>query len=242
MATVATMVRIAARRLARTLARAAAIAAILSPALVIGQATLALAHICSVPVEADVGEQVTLNVGVAVETADPLVTVTIALPEDGFRLDSADPAEGWTLAGTSDVVRYTDGNAPSGSCAFFTLHGEATQRGLLVFPITAESADGSRTEYVSTLANDPFSAQLLYAGVGVPGQGPTGVPPWVGAVAAIVLAAVVAVGVWAWKLVRAPAAPARPGPPPRSTGRAPGRPVSARSRPGNRTRRPSRRS
>src|SRR5919106_3590695 len=62
--------------------------------LAIGIVRPAGAHVCSTPVATEVGAPVTVNVGVAVETLDPVTGVDVGIP-DGFRVDEAPTDPPW---------------------------------------------------------------------------------------------------------------------------------------------------
>jgi hypothetical protein len=166
------------RRIGFIVASAAALSVIAPPP--------AAAHVCVTPVEIGVREPAAITVGVPAEV-QAVVAVAIEVPE-GFDLDEARDAPGWTVDRDGTTVRYTGGEIPRLQCGYFTLTGSATRRAKLVFPVTATDATGAVTEY----GRGRLGAQEVYAGIeALPDEDGSG--PDVTLIAGIVLVAAGAV-------------------------------------------------
>lgn len=166
--------------------------------MVFGAAPRAVAHICTNPVEINVGEQVKLNVEIPSE-AKPVIAVDIAIPK-GFDLKDQIGYLGWVGTRVGDNAHFEGQTIKPYSCGYFTLVGTATKQGALFADITAHADDGTTTKYVDRNPYSPYPAFGIFAGVSVPEAGVTpgepggGTPIWVWLLIAVG-AGTVAVGV-----------------------------------------------
>ena len=200
----------------------------------------AAAHSCASPVWIEPGRLATVNIGVAAEQA-PISSVEITVPS-GFVADRVPDVEGWASAKRGAKVTFTGGSIPAYGCGYFSLTGTAPRKATLAFPLTVRSPDGSVRRYTSHRLNDPYSAQLVYAGVDPTASASGGIDVARTAQAAALVVSGLAAA-W-WYLRRARRSATRP---PqlaarRSAGRGRGRRENGSSQPAHRTRRPSRRS
>lgn len=148
--------------------RTVAILALLVPLLRVAPAA---AHVCSAPVEADVGEPVTVTVGLSVE-ATAVRTVEVGVPA-GFRVTEAG-GRGWQADVQRDVVRFEGDTLAPFTCGYVTVEGVAERRARFAFPLTLVTVDGERVAYD---ADEPYredSAQFVYAGLDPPDPPGTG--------------------------------------------------------------------
>jgi len=157
----------------------------------------------------DVGVVTPIPILVPADYGKPITTVDIAAPA-GFRLDTAEAPTGWQEARTADVVAFTGGTIPANDPGqVFTLRGAATTKGMLVFPITTHSPDGTVQHYAGGPAT-PDAGAVVYAGAtpAVPGSGRF---PWrTAAGGAIVTIGVVGTAVILLRRRRPPAASGPP--------------------------------
>jgi hypothetical protein len=121
------------------------------------------AHSCGFAGEAEVGQPLSVTVGVAVDTAIAIVAVEVEIP-DSFALAQALASGPWQASVDGDTVRWTGGRAEPGSCAFFTLRGTPTERAVIQMPLRATLADGSAVRSSPTNA-DGLLPVVVYAGV-----------------------------------------------------------------------------
>ena len=169
--------------------------------LAIGIVRPAGAHVCSTPVATEVGAPVTVNVGVAVETLDPVTGVDVGIP-DGVRGDEAPTDPPWEARVEPTVVRYRGGSGAPGSCLFFSLRGEATERAALELPVTLLLDDGSTRGGTQGGDGHEVLPTIIYAGVDPPGSSDglsTAEMAVVGVVVAGAAGATGAAGWWAWR-------------------------------------------
>lgn len=134
-------------------------------------ASPASAHICTNPVEVNVGQAVNINFGVAAEDK-PVTAVDVAVPT-GFELREPIGFNGWQATRDGSVAHFTGGTIKPFTCEFFTFAGTATIKGALYLDITVVNGDGSKTVYD---VHDPYSptpAMGVFAGVPIPSQGVT---------------------------------------------------------------------
>lgn len=90
------------------------IAPVLALLSAIAPITTASAHLCSSPAVVDVRKPVTISLGVPAEEKG-VVAVEVALPEE-FRLDDAEPVEGWTAEPDGSTVRFRGGYVQPFGC------------------------------------------------------------------------------------------------------------------------------
>lgn len=131
----------------------------------------ASAHVCTNPVEVNVGQAVNINFGVAAEEK-AVIAVDVTVPA-GFGLTEPIGFNGWQAARDGSVVHFTGGTIKPFTCEFFTFAGTATIKGALYLDITVVNDDGSRTVYD---VHDPYSptpAMGVFSGVEIPTQGVT---------------------------------------------------------------------
>jgi len=136
---------------------------------VVGFAPRADAHICTNPVQVNVGEDVTINIGVAAEEK-PVTAVDIAIPP-GFELKDQIGYLGWVGTRVGDSTHFEGAEIKPYSCAYFTFKGVAPQKGKYLASITVHAADGSTTKYIDANPYSLFPALGIYAGVPIPSQG-----------------------------------------------------------------------
>jgi uncharacterized protein YcnI len=172
----------------------ASVGALAAVAVLVAVAPRADAHICTNPVEINVGEDVKLNVGVASE--DKAVTaVDIAIPS-GFDLKDQIGYLGWVGTRVGAHAHFEGQTLKPYSCGYFTLFGTATKKGALFADITVHASDGSQKQYVDTNPYSPYPAFGIFAGEPIPDPGVTpggsggGFPLWL-----ILVVAVIAGGV-----------------------------------------------
>ncbi|MDP1792793.1 MAG: hypothetical protein Q8K63_01540 [Acidimicrobiales bacterium] len=190
-------------------------ASILALVLLIGgvSSTLAArpasAHVCTNPVEVEVGEFFSVNIGVASE-GKPVTAVEITVP-NGFDLEDQFGFLGWVGERRGDTVFFTGGVIEPYQCGYFTFKGTAPKKGIYVSDITVIANDGARRAYTNTNPYSAFPAMALYAGLPLPvaddvgggsgsGSGDDGRPLW--QVIAIGLAAGLLVVGIAWRVRR----------------------------------------
>jgi hypothetical protein len=136
---------------------------ILALAAALAPAGPARAHSCTVSTDAAVGEQFAVSLGIPAEES-AVVGVDVTLP-NGFRLEEADPEEGWATQQEGGRLHFSGGTVPSYSCAYFTLWGEVTRPGKLAFTLTTHHEDGATTAYDGDKIGGHFAAQFVFAGV-----------------------------------------------------------------------------
>lgn len=130
----------------------------------------AAAHVCALPVQVPVDEPASITVGVGAE-ASAITEINVAVPE-GFRLTDAS-GEGWQTDVQDDAVRFSGGSIDPFTCSNVTLRGVAEEQDKLAFPLELRTAEDDVVVY-DTL--EPFyedSAQLVYAGLELPGLPPS---------------------------------------------------------------------
>jgi hypothetical protein len=123
----------------------------------------ARAHSCGLPARFDVGKAGNLTIGVAAE-AKPITAFDVDIPT-GFRIDSLVPTAGWTGSKTDKQLHYQGGPIGLFACAFFTVTGETSKKGVYAFEITTHAQDGTALHYTSRDPSDLYAAQLVLAGV-----------------------------------------------------------------------------
>lgn len=132
---------------------------------------MALAHICTNPVEVNVGESVNINFGVAAEDK-PVTAVDVTVP-DGFDLREPVAFNGWQATRDGSVVHFTGGTIKAYTCEFFTFSGAAQRQGALRADITVIHDDATTRVYADPNPYSPFPTMGIYAGVPLPSQGVT---------------------------------------------------------------------
>lgn len=131
----------------------------------------ASAHVCTNPVEVNVGESVNINFGVAAEDK-PVTAVDVTVPE-GFALREPVAFNGWQAVLEGSVVHFTGGTIKAYTCEFFTFSGAAQRMGALRADITVVHDDGTTQVYADPNPYSLFPAMGIYAGVPIPAQGVT---------------------------------------------------------------------
>lgn len=115
-------------------------------------------------------EPASVTVGVGAE-ASAVTEISVEVP-DGFRLTGAN-GEGWQTDVGDDMVRFSGSEVEPFTCGYVTLRGVAQEQNKLAFPLELRTADG---DVVVHDVLEPFyedSAQLVYAGLELPGLPPT---------------------------------------------------------------------
>ncbi len=135
------------------------------------------AHSCAAPVRVEVGERSTITVGVTAEEA-AVTGLDVEIPA-GYVLESAGvpgaAGQEWEIDESLSLVTSRGGPLPPYSCGYLTLVGTATERGALAFPLVVHGADGATRRFDNTTPYHSQGAQMVYAGVEVPG--PSGMEP-----------------------------------------------------------------
>ena len=117
-----------------------------------------------------VGTPANIGILVPADYGKPITEVDITAPS-GFRLDGGEPPQGWRMSRSQATLAFTGGTIPADDPgAVFTLQGAARAQGVLIFPITTRSPDGTVMEY----RGNPTAADagaVVYAGraPGIPG-------------------------------------------------------------------------
>jgi hypothetical protein len=143
--------------------RTFAIVAFVLPLLSIEAAS---AHACALPVEVAVGKPVTVTVGITAEVS-AVTAVEVGVPA-GFRLTGA-AGNGWRTETQGGVVRFDGSSVAPYSCGYVTLDGVAEETAKLAFPLTLLTEDGDTVTYGNAEPYRENSAQLVYAGLELPG-------------------------------------------------------------------------
>ena len=153
-----------------------------------------LAVLWSVPASAHPGSTV-LSVDLHVSTSIPIIVpadygkpinqVDIANAA-GFELQSAEAPAGWTATRVGDTFVFKGGTITLESeYEVFAIRGVATTKGVLLFPVTTHSPDGSIMRYTGGRGTTNQGA-IVYAGF-VPGQPGTRGTPWLKIVGGVVI-------------------------------------------------------
>ena len=140
-----------------------AVALALAGAMTWSSAPPAQAHFCSNPVQFEVHKPGAVAFGVPAE--DFAVTeVDVTLPAV-FQLQGLDGPPEWKSTQQGRQLHLLGGPIEPYTCAFFTLRGVVGKRGKVMFPFVIRGEGGRSSEYKGTKINDPFSGQLVFAGV-----------------------------------------------------------------------------
>ncbi len=129
------------------------------------------AHICTNPVEINVGEEVKLNIEVASEDK-PITSVDISIPR-GFDLKDQVGYLGWVGTHIGEKVHFEGQTLKPYSCGYFTIVGTAVKKGALFADIAVHADDGTTTKYVDRNPYSPYPAYAIFAGVPIPDAGVT---------------------------------------------------------------------
>jgi hypothetical protein len=123
----------------------------------------AQAHFCSNPVQFEVHKPGAVAFGVPAE--DFAVTeVDVSLPA-AFQLQGLDGPPEWKSTQQGRQLHLLGGPIEPFTCAFFTLRGVVDKAGKITIPFVIRGEGGRSSEYKGTKINDPFSGQLVFAGV-----------------------------------------------------------------------------
>ena len=153
--------------------RALPVAGLLVLAPLVGSAP-ASAHPGATVFQVGLGVATPIDILVPADYGLPITEVDITAAA-GFRLDGGDPPahSGWRLARSRDTLVFTGDTIPADSPGpLFTVRGAATAKGMLVFPITTHSPDGTVMRYTGGPTSADAGA-VVYAGVTphIPGAG-----------------------------------------------------------------------
>lgn len=148
----------------------------------------ASAHFCSIPAEINVGEDVTVNIGVAAE-ARPVRDVEVEIPA-GFTFKESFGYLGYIGTRQGKWVHFTGAEIAPYTCHYFAIAGRAEHKGRFVARIITTADDGTRRRYEDLNPNTQFPAMLIFAGIPVqtdfsPKSSGGGVPTWLAGVVAV---------------------------------------------------------
>lgn len=157
----------------------------------------ASAHFCSIPAQINVGEDVTINIGVAAENK-PVRDVEVEIP-NGFTFKESFGYLGYVGTKQGKWVHFTGAEIQPYTCHYFAIAGRAEHKGRFVSRIITTADDGTRQRYEDLNPNTQFPAMLIFAGIPVqtdfsPKTSSGGVPVWLAGVVAVAAGAA-AVGI-----------------------------------------------
>src|SRR5919201_57634 len=82
-----------------------------------------------------------------------------------FELQGLDGPPEWKSTQQGRQLHLLGGPIEPYTCAFFTLRGVVDKPGKVMIPFVIRGEGGRSSEYKGTKINDPFSGQLVFAGV-----------------------------------------------------------------------------